>query len=112
MRLKVREYLTSDGRSPFADWLRALDVATRARIQARVLRFEGCNLGDHKSVGGGVLEARVNFGPGYRVYFALEGSVAVLLLVGGDKSSQQRDIRNAQSYWDDYRKAKAHGTTK
>jgi len=65
----VREYVEDSGRIPFRDWLTALDKATRARVQARILRFETGNLGDHKDVGAGVLEARLDFGPGYRVYF-------------------------------------------
>ena len=67
MTIEVREYETADGACPFRDWLESLDRPTRARIQARVLRFETGNLGDHKSVGGGVQEARVMFGPGYRL---------------------------------------------
>jgi putative addiction module killer protein len=85
-------------------------VATRARIQARILRFEHGNLGDHKSVGGGVLEARVAFGPGYRVYFAPDGETLVLLLVGGAKSTQARDIRTAHRLWREYKEAKGDGT--
>ena len=73
MTLRVREYLTAEGRNPFRDWLRTLDTANRARIQARILRFELGNLGDHKPVGGGVSEARFAFGPGYRVYFGKHG---------------------------------------
>lgn len=102
MTLTVREYETEDGTCPFRAWLETLDRATRARIQARVLRFEGGNLGDHKAVGGGVLEARVMFGPGYRIYFARDGATLVLLLVGGSKATQVRDIRTAQRYWRDY----------
>lgn len=71
-------------------------------LRPRVLRFEGGNLGDHKAVGGGVLEARLMFGPGYRIYFAREGATLVLLLVGGSKATQVRDIRTAQRYWRDY----------
>jgi putative addiction module killer protein len=67
MALTVREYLTADGTSPFRQWLNSLTKAVGARIQARVLRFEFGNLGDHKSVGEGVWEARVMFGPGYRI---------------------------------------------
>jgi putative addiction module killer protein len=61
--------VTADGRIPFREWLGASDVAIRARIQVRVMRFEAGNLGDHKSVGDGVWEARMTFGPGYRLYF-------------------------------------------
>jgi putative component of toxin-antitoxin plasmid stabilization module len=64
MKLTVREYLTAQGKNPFRDWLKRLDVGVQARIQGRVLRFEGGNIGDHKAVGGGIWEARLDFGPG------------------------------------------------
>ena len=89
--MDVREYLTADGKNPYREWLDTLDVTPRARIQARVLRFSTGNLGDHKSVGGGVWEARVMFGPGYRIYFGKDGAHLVLLLLGGDKSTQTAD---------------------
>jgi putative addiction module killer protein len=110
--LTVREYLTAKGDNPFRSWLGRLDVVVRARIQARILRFESGNLGDHRSVGLGVWEARCAFGPGYRVYFAQPGSTIVLLLVGGDKGSQRADIRTAQRYWIDYQEGQRHGTAK
>jgi len=100
--LVVREYETAEGKVPFRDWLATLDRATRARIQARVARFETGNVGDHRSVGGGVQEARVMFGPGHRIYFGQEGTRLVLLLMGGSKGTQARDIRRAQQYWRDY----------
>ena len=102
MKLIIREYVSADGRSYFREWLDALDIRARARIQARVLRFETGNLGDHKSVGGGIWEARLMFGPGYRIYFGKEGRSVILLLLGGDKSSQSRDIRNARRLWNEY----------
>lgn len=102
MAVTVREYETADGKVPFRDWLDTLDRATRARVQARVVRFETGNLGDHKGVGGGVQEARVMFGPGYRLYFGQDGATLVLLLVGGSKGTQAKDIRRAQQYWRDY----------
>lgn len=110
--LEVREYLTADGTSPFREWLDSLDLTTRARIQARVLRFSTGNLGDQKSVGGGVWEARAMFGPGYRIYFGRLGQRVVLLLLGGDKASQGNDIRRAQGFWRDYLEATARGKTK
>lgn len=108
----VREYLTADGRNPFREWLATLDLAVRARVQARVLRFEFGNLGDHKSVGAGVWEARLTFGPGYRIYFGKDGDSMIVLLVGGAKASQGRDIRRAQEFWRDYVEAKRHGKAK
>jgi putative addiction module killer protein len=109
--LLVREYLTADGKNPFRRWLDGLDLKTRARIQARVLRFSTGNLGDHKGVGRGVWEARVMFGPGYRIYFGRDGRTLIVLLVGGDKASQAHDISAAQAHWKDYQEAQ-HGKTK
>ena len=112
MTLSVREYLTAEGKSPFREWLETLDRAVKARVQARVLRFEAGNLDDHKNVGAGVWEARLMFGAGYRIYFGRDGEVIVLLLLGGTKASQARDVGRAQEYWCDYMEAKRHGSTK
>jgi len=112
MGLTVREHLDDTGRSPFRDWLSGLDVPTRARIQVRVLRFEEGNLGDHKLLGDGVWEARLAFGPGYRVYFGKAKDAVVLLLLGGDKGSQTKDIKQAKRYWASYVKETKHGKTK
>jgi putative addiction module killer protein len=111
MKLTIKEYLSADGKSYFGEWLRGLDISVKARIQARILRFEMGNLGDHKSVGVGVWEARVMFGPGYRIYFGKEGLLVILLLLGGDKSSQAEDIRTARRLWKEYLEGKQHGTT-
>lgn len=101
---RVEIYVTSDGKVPFTEWLDGLrDVKARAKIRVRIDRASLGNLGDCSSVGEGVQELRVDFGPGYRVYFAEVGKVIVLLLCGGDKSTQQRDIRKAKEYWKDYR---------
>jgi len=111
MKLTIREYLSADGKSYFREWLDALPISVSARIQARVLRFETGNLGDHRSVGGGVWEARLMFGPGYRIYFGREGDSVILLLLGGDKSSQAGDIRDARRLWREYMEARQHGKT-
>jgi putative addiction module killer protein len=110
MKLTIRECLSADGRNYFREWLDSLDAPVRAQIQARILRFEMGNLGDHKAVGGGVWEARVMFGPGYRIYFGKEGRSIILLLLGGDKSSQTRDIRKARLLWKEYLEVTQHGT--
>ena len=112
MRILVREFIATDGRSPYRRWLDAIDVPIRARIQARVLRFEGGNLGDHKSLGEGLSEARLDFGPGYRIYFTMRGTALILLLAGGDKGSQSRDIRRARQHLTDYLEATDHGKSK
>jgi putative addiction module killer protein len=110
--LTVREYLDESGRSLFRDWLERLDLAARARVQARILRFETGNLGDHKQLGDGVWEARLAFGPGYRIYFGRTGRELVLLLLGGDKGSQRKDIKRAKEAWATYLKETRHGSKK
>ncbi len=111
-KFSVREFLTTEGESPYRRWLDTLDVQVRARIQARIFRFELGNLGDYKSVGDGVLEARLDFGPGYRVYFGLVGTAVVLLLLGGDKGSQARNIRKAKRHWAHFLEETKHGQAK
>ena len=101
--------MTASGSNPFRDWLSTLDTRMRARVQARLMRFEDGNLGDHKFLDAGVWEARLDFGPGYRVYFGREGTVVVLLLCGGDKSTQTRDIGRAKGYWKEYEKEQKRG---
>ena len=83
--------------SVFSDWLRGLrDVSARAIIARRIERMAGGNFGDHKSVGEGVAELRIAVGPGYRVYYTHHGKQIVVLLCGGDKGSQRRDISKAK----------------
>ena len=102
MGYTIREYLSESGQSPYRAWLSSLDEIIRARIQARVLRFEHGNLGDYKQVGEGVYEARLMFGPGCRLYFSIHKRQVILLLCEGDKKSQSKDIRKAIAYWNDY----------
>ena len=99
---ELREYVTKDGRSPFAEWLRGLkDIPGRERIRTRLDRASLGNLGDHETVGAGVFELRMHFGPGYRVYFGKEASDILVLLLGGTKRTQRRDIWKARKYWAD-----------
>ena len=101
---EVRIYARSDGSEPFTQWIRGLrDGATRNRIRQRIARVRLGNFGDTRSVGEGVQELRVPFGPGYRLYFGREGDAVVILLCGGDKSTQTRDIERAHDYWRDHR---------
>lgn len=103
---EVIVYETSSGTEPFTEWLRALrDREAQTRIRARLNRLETQgNLGDYKSVGTGIYELRIDHGPGYRVYCAFAGQRVVLLLCGGDKSTQQRDVERAQEFWLDYQR--------
>jgi putative addiction module killer protein len=97
---ELLEFVTETGRPPFREWLIALkDVQVRSRIRVRLNRIRLGNLGDCKSVGDGVFEIRMNFGPGYRVYFGHEGQSVIILLCGGDKKSQGKDILLAKRYW-------------
>jgi putative addiction module killer protein len=100
---EVRQFVARDGFNPYMDWLRKLrDTKGKISVVRRVSRLESGNFGDHKSVGGGVWELKIDAGPGYRVYYAQAGKVLLLLLCGGDKSTQQRDIQNAKAAWHDW----------
>lgn len=101
----IKNYLKANGKSPFEEWFNTLrDRQARTRIRLRLDRLELGNLGDCKSVGQGVFELRIDYGPGYRVYFGQIGATVILLLCGGDKTTQQQDIHQAQTYWRDYEK--------
>ena len=98
-------YITEEGREPFSEWLASLrDIKARAKIRVRLDRVRLGNLGDCHGVGEGVQELRIDYGPGYRVYFGLEGQTIVLLLCGGDKSTQTKDIETAKRYLNEYRR--------
>jgi putative addiction module killer protein len=102
--IELRRYVTKAGVSIFGEWLAALrDVQARARIDRRIDRLELGNFGDCKPLGGGLHELRVDWGPGYRVYYAMIGQVCVLLLCGGDKRKQSSDIERAREYLRDYK---------
>ena len=97
-------YQTSSGDQPFVDWLAALqDRRARAKIEARLARMVVGNFGKMEPVGEGVFELKIDWGPGYRVYFTRIGRAIVLLLCGGDKSTQRKDIDIAKDYFTDYR---------
>jgi putative addiction module killer protein len=103
--------LYREGRStPFSEWLAALkDGRAVGIVRARLNRIRLGNFGDCKPVGGGVDELRIDFGPGYRVYYGREGSSVVVLLCGGTKRTQDRDIVTARAYWKRYLNAKDTG---
>ena len=105
LQFKLREYLSGNGQCPFDNWLIGLrDIKARARIDTRLNRASLGNLGDYASVGGGVFELRIFYGPGYRVYYSLENENVMLLLFGGTKDTQKRDIETAKANLNDYRK--------
>ena len=100
--MRLREYLDRRGRSPFAEWFDGLPAATAVRITAGLARMEAGNLSNAKSVGDGVSEYRMDFGPGFRISFAVAGSDPIILLAGGTKRRQEADIRKAKQMWLDY----------
>lgn len=107
MRVEVREYQTIAGEIPLTDWLRGLrDPVTRARVVARIDRLKAGLLGDWKLVSDGVFELRIDVGPGFRIYYGQDGKLLILLLCGGDKRTQSKDIENAKTYWKDYQARK------
>jgi len=102
---ELRVYVTNEGREPFSEWLASLsDIKARAKIRVRLDRVSLGNIGDFHTVGEGVQELRIDSGPGYRVYFGQEEATIVLLLCGGDKSTQSSDIETAKWYWNEYRR--------
>lgn len=105
---QIEILLYRKGRStPFSEWLASLkDVRTVGIVRARLNRIRLGNFGDCKSVGGGVEELRIDFGPGYRICYARDGALVVILLCGGSKRTQARDILTAQRYWKEYLNAK------
>ncbi len=101
---EIQRYIASDGKSPYDQWFYSLrDINAQAKIISRLNRIADGNLGDYRSVGEGVYELKINYGPGYRIYFGQIGMTIVLLICGGDKSTQDRDIRQAKEYWTNYR---------
>ena len=102
--MEIKIYQNERGDEPFIRWLEDLkDPVTRLRISKRLRRIEQKNLGDTGSVGEGVFEIRMHFGAGHRIYFGYINKEIILLLVGGDKSSQAKDIQKAKQFWKDYK---------
>ena len=96
---RIREYITEQGRNPFQRWFRKLTKQQANRVNTALSRMITGQLQDTKHVGEGVYELRLHMGPGYRIYFGRDGARLIILLIGGDKSSQQRDIRRSQGFW-------------
>ena len=104
---KLVYYVTPAGKIPFQQWLESLtDDKARAAIESRMTRLQAGNFGTCEPVGYGVFELKIYYGPGYRVYFGRKGKRVILLLCGGDKSTQGKDIQTARHYWRDFEKRK------
>ena len=106
----ISYYLTKTGGKPFKEWIDSLkDIVARQKVRIRLDRIRLGNLGKNRSIGEGVYELKIAHGPGYRVYYGLEKKAVVLLLLGGDKSSQKKDIAQAKIYWEDYKRRRSNG---
>jgi putative addiction module killer protein len=101
--MRIIEYLSPNGTSPFAAWFNRLDPQAAAKVNVALTRMEMGNLSNVKSVGLGVLEYRIDWGPGYRIYFGRQGDELVILLAGGTKQRQRRDISDAAMRWQEYK---------
>jgi putative addiction module killer protein len=104
--VEILTYLDVAGSSPFGAWFDGLDPAAAAKVTIALARIGQGNLSNAKAVGSGVWEYRIDFGPGYRVYFGRDGDVLIILLGGGTKQRQRRDIFTAQGRWADYKRRK------
>lgn len=107
--MRIVEFLATDGKSPFAAWFGTLDSQAAAKVTVALARIEQGNLASVKPVGAGVLERRIDWGPGYRIYFGRDGDELVILLAGGTKKRQQKDIEDAQRRWQEYKQRKREG---
>lgn len=108
---EVRKLELENGRVPFDDWFDSLrDMRFQAAVDSRLARVRAGNFGDRKSVGGGVCELRINAGPGLRIYYGEYGKELVILLGGGDKATQARDINRAKQLWEQWLDYNKHAT--
>lgn len=104
--MQIEEFLTREGKSPFVSWFLKLNARAAARVTTALARLEGGNTSSVKTVGTGVHEYRIDFGPGYRIYFGFDGETLVVLLAGGTKKRQQTDIDAAKDRWKEYKQRK------
>ena len=104
--MDIEEYLDGKGESPFGAWFNDLEATAAARITIALTRIGQGNLSNAKGIGAGVQEYRIDTGPGYRVYFGRDGETLIILLAGGTKRRQQKDIEAAQTCWADYKRRK------
>jgi len=104
--IEIREYIDPEGGSPYAKWFNRLNAPAAAKVVTALLRMVRGNLSNTKGVGAGVFECRIDFGPGYRVYFGKDGDTLIILLGGGTKKRQQKDIQEARTIWKEYKRRK------
>ena len=108
--IELRGYIDGSGRKRFAEWLEQLDAVVAAKVTVSLTRMEQGNFSKVKGVGSGIFECKIDFGPGYRIYFGKDGDRVVILLGGGTKNSQQQYIETAQKCWAAYKRRKKQET--
>ena len=104
--IEIRAYVDYEGGSPYAKWFNSLNAPAAAKVVTALVRMEQGNMSNTKRVGSGVFECRIDFGPGYRVYFGKDGNTLIILLGGGTKKRKQKDVQKARTIWKDYKKRK------
>jgi putative addiction module killer protein len=104
--IELRGYIDENGNKPFAKWLDELDITAAAKVTIALARMEQGNFSKAKGVGAGVYEYKIDFGPGYRIYFGKDGDYLVILVGGGTKKRQPNDIKSAHKCWADYKRRK------
>ena len=105
--IAIKEYIGSDGHSPYVRWFVRLNAQAAAKVAIALVRLQQGNVSNVKSVGAGVQECRINFGPGYRVYFGRDGDMLIVLLGGGTKKRQRKDVETAKMLWQRYKHVRA-----
>ncbi len=105
---KIKEFVRK-GSSPFGEWFNDLDATTASKVTTVLYRLQYGNFSNVEPVGSGVSEYKIDFGPGYRVYFGRDGNTLVILLMGGTKKTQSKDIENAKKFWQEYKAGKKQG---
>ena len=104
--IRVEEYITEEGISPFADWFDSLDAHAANKVNTYLTRISAGNTSSLKPLKGAFQEVRIDWGPGYRIYVGRDGDTLVILLGGGTKQRQHKDIENAEKLWEEYKKRK------
>lgn len=104
--MELRNFLSTDGRDFFDEWFSELDPQAKTKVTAHLIRLKNGNLSNVKSVGEGVSERKIDWGPGYRIYFGRDGDILIILLAGGSKKTQPTDITSARARWSEYKHRK------
>jgi len=104
--ITIREYIDPKGHSSYAKWFNRLNAPAAAKVTTALVRIEQGNFSTTKGIGAGILECRIDFGPGYRIYLGRDGDTLVILLGGGTKKRQQKDIETAKKLWKEYKRRK------